>query len=66
MNIKGFFFNRRMRAEVWLMLADLTGTGMELGRALDLVGKTFEKRGPGIKSILEELRKSLSLSLIHI
>jgi|Cruoilmetagenom7_1024161.scaffolds.fasta_scaffold00390_24 type II secretory pathway component PulF len=60
MNLKGLFFNRRMRAEVWLMLADLTGTGMELGRALDLVGKTFEKRGPGIKSILEELRKSLA------
>lgn len=42
------------------MLADLTGTGMELGRALELVGKTFEKRGFGIKQIMDELRKSLA------
>lgn len=60
MNLNKIFFTRKIRAEVWKMLADLTGTGMELGRALKLVGKTFEKRGPGIKAIMEDLRKSLA------
>ena len=60
MKMKKLFFTRRIRAEVWKMLADLTGTGMELGRSLDLVGRTFDKRGPGIKSIMEDLRKSLA------
>lgn len=60
MNIRGIFFNRTIRSEVWRMLADLTGTGMDLSKALTLVGRTFEKRGPGIKSILEEMRKSLA------
>lgn len=60
MNVKMIFFNRRLRAEVWKMLADLTSTGMELGKALDLCAKTFGKRGPGIEGILIELRKSLA------
>jgi type II secretory pathway component PulF len=60
MNFKKFFFNRKIRAEVWGMIADLTGTGMDLSRALELVGKTFEQRGPGIKGIMIELRKSLA------
>lgn len=53
-------FSRRIRAEVWQMLADLTGTGMELGRALDLVGRTFATRSPGIRAILADLRRSLA------
>lgn len=60
MNMKKFFFNRKIRAEVWGMIADLTGTGMELSKALTLVGRTFESRGPGVKSIMEDLRKSLA------
>jgi len=59
-NVSKIFFTRKIRAEVWKMIADLIGTGMELGRALDLVGKTFEKRSPGVKPIIEELRKSIS------
>lgn len=42
------------------MLADLTGTGMELGRALDLVGRTFSNRSPGVNAILTDLRRSLA------
>jgi type II secretory pathway component PulF len=53
-------FNRKVRAEVWQMIADLTGTGMELGRALDLVGKTFATRSSGVRAILTDLRRSLA------
>lgn len=60
MNLKTLFFSRKIRAEIWKMIADLTGTGMELGRALELVAKTFRKRGPGIEDILLEMRKSLA------
>jgi type II secretory pathway component PulF len=59
-NFKKLFFTRKIRAEVWKMIGDLTGTGMELGRALDLVGRTFEKRSPGVKPIIEDLRKSIA------
>lgn len=58
--VRKFLFNRGIRAEVWQMLADLTGTGMELGRAMELVAKTFATRSPGIKAILLDLRKSLA------
>lgn len=60
MNFRRLFFNRTIRAEVWGMIADLTGAGMDLSRALNLVGKTFEQRSPGVKTILIELRKSLA------
>jgi type II secretory pathway component PulF len=60
MNLKAIFFTRKIRAEVWKMLADLTGTGMDLSKALDLIGKTFDKRAPGVKAIMIELRKSLA------
>ncbi len=60
MNIGKLFFTRAVRADVWRMLADLTGTGMELGRALDIAGRAFANRGPGIRSVLKEMRKSLA------
>ncbi|MCE6958095.1 hypothetical protein LAZ40_03365 [Cereibacter sphaeroides] len=60
MRLNTIFFTRRIRAEVWTMLADLTGTGMELGRALDLVARTFANRGWGIEAIMLDLRKSLA------
>jgi type II secretory pathway component PulF len=58
--LRKILFSRQVRAEVWQMIADLTGTGMELGRALDLVGRTFANRGPGIRGILTDLRRSLA------
>lgn len=53
-------FSRQVRAEVWQMIADLTGTGMELGRALDLVGRSFAARNSGVLAILKDLRRSLA------
>jgi type II secretory pathway component PulF len=58
--IRKITFGRAIRAEVWQMIADLTGTGMELGRALDLVAKTFASRSPGVRGVLLDLRKSLA------
>lgn len=58
--IRKILFGRAIRAEVWQMLADLTGSGMELGRALDLVARTFATRSPGVRGILIDLRKSLA------
>jgi len=58
--LRKFVFSRAVRAEVWQMIADLTGTGMELGRALDLVARTFASRSPGVRGILIDLRKSLA------
>lgn len=59
-SIGKIFFTRKIRVEVWKMIADLTGTGMELNRALELVGNTFNKRAPGVKDIIENLRKSIA------
>ena len=53
-------FSRQVRSEVWQMIADLTGSGMELGRALELVARTFANRSAGVSRILVELRKSLA------
>jgi len=53
-------FSRQVRAEVWQMIADLTGSGMELGRALELVAKTFSNRSPGVGGILIDLRRSIA------
>jgi type II secretory pathway component PulF len=58
--VRKIFFARGIRAEVWQMLADLTGTGMELGRALDLVARTFANRSPGVRGVVLDLRKSLA------
>ena len=60
MSFRRLLFPRRIRAQVWRMLADLTGTGMELGRALDLARKCLGSRAPGVARALSDLRRSLS------
>ena len=60
MNLRKLLFNRRTRAQVWRMLADLTGTGMELGRALDLAARCLGNRAPGAAHALSDLRRSLA------
>ena len=60
MKLRKLFFGRKTRAEVWKMLADLTSTGMELARALELVGKTTGKRNSTVRHIMQDLRKSLA------
>lgn len=60
MNFRRLLFPRRLRCQVWRMLADLTGTGMELGRALDLARKCLGSRAPGADRVLSDLRRSLA------